>query len=295
MTLAATPLSASAVTQLAAHWPGLAPTVRACTPLRLHGGEESAAYQLGPIVVRVGPSWRSAAELEWSGRVALAAAGRVPEALAPLPSASDHTVHVVDGRPVSVWPFVAGSWACRSNQSHFRAAAQLLARIHTALAAARLGPRPGPGHSLGDASDLADPDLDDWQQVFRRTHPRRQILHGDYYPGNLLADGNRLVALLDWDDSFIDAAETELAVAAWEWSGGLYGWSFSSVRDFVSTYCHAGGTATALDETAVRQLIRLRLRWEIQLKRTGRFGPASSGDNRYTGAQISAFHDLAPQ
>src|SRR5688500_8831470 len=56
-------------------------------PRRLHGGEESAAYALGDVVVRVSPGWRSLDELDWCYRVAAAAKVHVPEVVAPIVAA----------------------------------------------------------------------------------------------------------------------------------------------------------------------------------------------------------------
>jgi hypothetical protein len=70
-------LPPGAIARLALEYPGAAQMLRSAAPLRLRGGEESAAYQLGEFVIRVGVRWRSAAELEWSGRVASTAAATV--------------------------------------------------------------------------------------------------------------------------------------------------------------------------------------------------------------------------
>ncbi|MEU7831490.1 hypothetical protein [Nonomuraea sp. NPDC049129] len=76
---------------------------------RLHGGEDSAAYRLDGHVIRVGPVWRAAAESEWCHAIARHAAGGLPEAVAPLPTAEGATVIVVGGRPISCWPYVEGA------------------------------------------------------------------------------------------------------------------------------------------------------------------------------------------
>lgn len=136
-------------------------------------------------------------------------AATVPEAIAPISSASGRTVHVVDGHPVTVWPFVAGEWADRANRRHFEAAAALLARVHRTLAAEPVGPPPGKDRRPGDTSDLTDHRLDEWLRHFERGRLQRHPLHGDYYPGNVLAAGDRLVGLLDWDEAFEGMPERE--------------------------------------------------------------------------------------
>lgn len=287
-------LPPGALDTLAAEYPAAAAMLRACNPHRLRGGEESAAYRVGQLVVRVGPRWRTAAQAEWACAVALTAAAQLPEALAPLTSASGRTILMLAGHPLSVWPYVAGRQADRENPAHFRAAAELLARLHTALAAASLGPQPGNEHSLGDGSDLADPDLDVWLTTFFQACPRRQALHGDYYPGNLLARGDRLAAVLDWDEAYIGTPDSELAAAAWEWGDGLRTGQLGRAARCTMLYRQAGGSAPPLTETALRQLTRQRLRWEIRYKRTTAMTGASTADDAYTGAQAAAYWELRP-
>jgi len=295
MSFATTELPSHTIAKLASEYPEAGHVLRSATPLRLHGGEESAAYRLGEFVVRVGARWRSAAELEWSGQVASAVADAVTEVIAPLGCASGRAVHVIEGHPITVWPFVAGAWADRANRRHFDSAAALLARVHRALAAAPLGPPPASDRRLGDTSDLTDHRLDEWLRAFSRDHLRRHALHGDYYPGNVLAVGDRLVGLLDWDEAFVGSPESELAVAAWEWGDCLRTGQLSKALEFAACYCRTRGTATALDDVALRQLIRRRLRWEAGVRRSDNAQePQGAYDNAYAAAQIAAFHDLAP-
>ncbi len=259
------------------------------------GGEESAAWRLGGFVIRVGPAWRTAAEAEWSYAVAAAVSAQVPEVVAALESADGATVQVIGGRPCSVWPFIAGKAADRADPAQRAAAAELLARLHAALAGAVLGERPAPAVPLGDGTDLADLSLDAWLARFGRAHPARQALHGDYYPGNVLAEGGQLAAVLDWDEASTGPPESELAAAAWEWGDGLRSGRLGGALEFVRGYRQAGGPAGALGETALRQLIRQRLRWEIRYKRSQcRQATRTPEDGAYTAAQFTAYHDLRP-
>ncbi|MBB5867200.1 Ser/Thr protein kinase RdoA (MazF antagonist) [Allocatelliglobosispora scoriae] len=268
----------------------LTPAVRAALPelpwhlpaQRLGLGEESAAYRLGDVVVRVGPVWRTDAEILWFGELAATARTFVPEAIAPLRAPVR-----VGGHPVTVWPFVEGEPTRRGNPQSRAQAARILAGIHAALATA-----PGTrvtAMTQADAADLHDPELDAWIAEFDRAGGRVQALHGDFWPGNSLtsADG-RIVAVLDWDDAWVQRRERELAHAAWEWGDGLDTGSLDGVREFLAAYGEHG-----LDEVALRQLIRERLRFEIRYARS-RPEVLDDDDLVYHADQAAAFHALRP-
>ncbi|GAA2788794.1 phosphotransferase enzyme family protein [Saccharopolyspora taberi] len=265
MPYAEIPFTDAARDALAAHWAldGSQPAER------LHGGEESTAYAIGEHVVRLGPRWRTSAEAEWCHGIALRAAASVPEAVAPVATRDGATVVRVDGRPMSVWPLVAGSWP--DDESRLaEQAATLLARLHLAFAAMTPEPRPVPSfleYGLEREAPpppepaLVDPELDRWLASFHRTHRRRQVVHGDFYSGNTLATGGRLTAVLDWDEACVVAPEAEVAVAALEWAPE-FGNDPAELRPFLRHYAEAGGPAGLLDDVALAQFIRHRIRRE---------------------------------
>jgi Ser/Thr protein kinase RdoA (MazF antagonist) len=108
---------------------------------RLYGGEESACYRLGGDVVRIGPPWRTNAELAWSYAVAAQAAAQVAEVAAPRLAQDGRLVVRVAGRPVSVWPYVPGAGAMTGAKSY---AARPRGSSPACTAPLR-GPAPGPG------------------------------------------------------------------------------------------------------------------------------------------------------
>ncbi|PXX57490.1 Ser/Thr protein kinase RdoA (MazF antagonist) [Nocardia tenerifensis] len=232
---------------------------------RLFGGEESAAYRLGDVVVRIGALNRDPATVEWCNGIAVAAARTVPEAVAPLHRANGETVAMVAGRPITVWPLVEGQWASIEDPIQMAEAARLLARLHRALADHRPPPRPEPsflaiGLDGAPSAELPDPELDRWLAEFTgsaRVHP----LHGDYYEGNLLARGGHVIAALDWDEALVAPPEVELASAALEFAD-VSGADLTGARWFVDEYHAEGGTADRLDDIALVQLMRHRLRRE---------------------------------
>ena len=254
---------------------------------RLNGGEESAAFRCGDLVVRAGPVWRSDVELEWSSEVAIAAAEVVPEVVPPLIRPDGTTVVRIDDRPVTVWPYVAGTKADDRDGAQRLQAADLLARVHRALGRTPWSPRPPDGTPRAPTPDLTDVDLDLWLAIFDRDHPRLQALHGDFYAGNALVAGGRIVALTDWDEALLGPPERELAWAAWEWGDCLDSLDLEPALAFVDAYRAAGGPARRLGEHDLRQLVRERLRWESAYRRAN-----APDDTEYEARQLRAFHLL---
>lgn len=266
---------------------------------RLHGGEESAAYRVGDVVVRIGSFGRDPAEVEWCNGIATAAARAVPEAVAPLPRADGSTVVMVAGRPITVWPLIEGQWAATEDPVQFAEAARLLARVHRALVDHR--PRPRPKRSFLEIgldgtppAELPDTELDRWLAEFTLT-ARAQPLHGDYYHGNLLSRDGHVTAVLDWDEALIGPPELELASAALEFADE-YRRDLSGARGFVDAYLDEGGAAGDLDDTTLAQLMRHRLRREAVY-----FGIAvargvehDEDALEYHRERLAAFHQLRP-
>ncbi|MGW5385330.1 phosphotransferase enzyme family protein [Nocardia sp. NPDC003963] len=265
---------------------------------RLFGGEESAAYRIGEVVVRIGSRQRDPRETEWCHTIA-AAARAVPEVVAPLPRADGTTVEMVAGRPVTVWPLIDGQWTDSTDPVQRTEAAGLLARVHRALAGHRPPPRPHPAFLEigldGTPSDvLPDPGLDRWLAAFTAT-ARAQPLHGDYYEGNVLSRDGHVVAVIDWDEALVGPPELEVASAALEFADE-FGRDPAAVRSFVDAYRAAGGTAGELDDTALAQLMRHRLRREaVYFGRAVARGVVHDEDAlEYHRQRLAAFHRLRP-
>ncbi|MEV6288174.1 phosphotransferase [Kribbella sp. NPDC051770] len=250
---------------------------------RLTGGEESAAYRMdtGGVVVRIGPVSRGSELMEWCHQVA-AAAG-VDEVMVPLRTTSGASVVRVAGRPVSVWPLVAGRWLDNDEPAEVEQAARLLARLHYGLRDVALPVRPEPSYLEATTGVLPDEELDRWLGAFSR---RRQPLHGDYYRGNLLVDRGRITGLIDWDEAWVGAPEVELAGAAREF-GEHWSTDLTRAKQLVAWYHDEGGTAGELDDETLVQLIRHRLRAEVTA-----FG--GEDDDEYYGLLRELFGKLRP-
>lgn len=263
---------------------------------RLHGGEESASYRLGEHVVRIGPSWRTDEELAYSFAIAAAAGRHVPEVTAPcsLPDGG-HLVRV-GNRPVSVWPYVSGSWADPADEQQRVDAAGLLARLHQVFAAMNPpGARPRREESrVADVPEVNDPELDRWMEDFRRRRTGCHPLHADYYRGNVLVRDRAIVGLIDWDDAFVGPPEQELAWAAWEWGRGLESLDLGPALAFIDRYIAAGGTAERIDVNEFVHLVRARIRMDIMYSnRAGTWGTSGDPDDiAYEASEVHAFRTL---
>jgi Ser/Thr protein kinase RdoA (MazF antagonist) len=219
--------------------------------------------------------------------VALAAAEVVPEAIAPLLRPDGSTVVRIDDRPVTLWRLIDGAKADDRDPAQRAQAADLLARLHRALAERPLRGRPASPVPSVPTPDLDDPDLDTWLRLFDRDHTDVHALHGDFYAGNTLVADGRIVALIDWDEAIVGPPERELAWAAWEWGDCLDSVDLGPALEFVDAYKAAGGPARRIREHDLRQLVRQRLRWEASYRRA----TAPEG-SEYEARQLRAFHLL---
>jgi len=108
-----------------------------------------------------------------------------------------------------------------------REAAAALARLHAALADWRGPPRPKPSPwapanwpADGDPAALVDRELDRRLAGLRERLPRpgRDLIHGDFFPGNLVWSEGAVAAVIDWYEARTDAPTVELASALWEFA-----------------------------------------------------------------------------
>jgi Ser/Thr protein kinase RdoA (MazF antagonist) len=256
--------------------------------VRLPGGEESAAYRVADYVVRIGPRQRSLEQIEWCHAIAVEAALEVPEIVAPVRASSGATVVRADDHPISVWPLAEGRWLDRESASERQLAAAMLAKLHVAMKDLTPPPRPTPSFLDLDRHHprLEDPVLDRWLKDFERPE---QLLHGDYYRGNLLVAGNKITAVIDWDEAWVGAPEIELAGAAREF-GAHWDTDLTEAKLFIDDYFAEGGTAQPMDDETLVQLIRHRLRAELT-----EFAPAElPADDDYHQRQLDLFERLRP-
>jgi Ser/Thr protein kinase RdoA (MazF antagonist) len=277
----------------------------------IHNGDEASVWRVqttagpaGPVVVRVGPAWRTTAEVAWVHDLLDYAAHTLDVAVAPLPARDGTTAFWWRGRPVALFPFVAGTALNREDTHLRREAARLLARVHNTL---RRWPDPRPRPPAGpdapsrwprppDPSALVDPELDAWHGAWSRGHVGTATpVHGDFYRRNILCQAGRIVGLIDWDEARLEASVREVAWAAWEFGKVDDGTHLDAgrARAFFEAYTGAGGDLPADLEADALPLIRWRLREEIRHALTAAArGAISADDHAYTSRQVEAFRLL---
>jgi len=274
----------------------------------LFGGEEALIWQvsssLGPLVVRMSPAHRSPVRLQQVHQVLLALAPVLPPVLAPLQAPDGSTLLFYHGQAVELFPFISGEQLDRENARLRQAAARLLAHLHTTLVpqtqhAASLARKRVVGERQSqtplDPPGLHDPDLDRWYRTLRE-HPHTftvGLIHGDYYPRNLLTQGERIVAVLDWDDLHPDFLMQEVAWASWEFGKTATSddWHLDRVQAFLQDYREAGGPCKAEEYHTIIHFVRWRLREELRYHHFAQI-ETSSPSNPDAAGQVRAFERL---
>lgn len=244
----------------------------------------------GRYVLRVSRSERTRPQLAYEHAVLNALHARISAVVPPLPGIDGKTMQLAHGYVISLFPFIAGisgddvPAAIRS-----AAAAVTLARIHrVSIEHLHVPQRPGShsvdGHprwiwpeiepvlqrALAPSPEVAPAcaaiereiaSLDAWLDDLAadgRLQPRA-LVHGDFNPRNLIFDGDRLTAIIDWDDCRVEPVAWEVAQAAFA--------PDVDPRVFWRTYRDAGGPLAERDLDLLGGFARLgalsEVRWTL--------------------------------
>lgn len=89
--------------------------------------------------------------------------------------------------------------------------------------------------------------------------------HDDFHGNNLLAEGETVTALLDWDDCHPDWLVLDVANATWEFclDDKAHTLNVGNARRFLQAYADAGGPVTKQEFDLIIPLIRFRRLMEI--------------------------------
>jgi aminoglycoside phosphotransferase (APT) family kinase protein len=232
-----------------------------------------------PLILRIGPpdDLHAGMKVEARAQACAAAAGApVPQVLV----ANDSPAAL--GNPYLICNAIAGETIVRKIHRGLDEAGRrrLLQQCAQALAAIHRADPTGVGLTQHDELTESRSRLDamgdttaTFEWAFRWLAANRpeasppRLVHGDFRMGNLIVDGSRLAAVLDWELVHIGEVCEDLAwfcIRAWRFgapavlgAGGL-----GSVEDFVSGYERA--SRTTVDRAAMRWwLILATLRWGV--------------------------------
>ncbi len=235
-----------------------------------------------PLILRTGAGDEVHASMELEAhaqRLAAAQGAPVPDILV----ASDSPAAL--GNPYLICNEIGGETIVRKIQRNLDDAgrASLLAQCASALAAIHRAEPTGADIDTGDQLAVWRAQLDEmgdttatFEWAFRWLEKnkavsvspgRRSLVHGDFRMGNVIVDGSRLAAVLDWELVHGGEACEDLAwfcIRAWRFgapkerdAGGL-----GSIEDLLTAYEQAGGAT--IDRSAFRWwLILATLRWGV--------------------------------
>ena len=202
---------------------------------RLEGGFANHVFRVesdvGPLALRASHPPVDLDDLGWEHRVTGLLSARVPEVAAPLEAPDGSTWALHQGWALTLLPFAAGGPADRDDEAHRLAAARLLGRLHAAAAELAVPPRP----RVRALRNLDWPPVRDFPETFDRgeierararametvaaiaaSRPLREhVVHGDFFPGNVLVADGRVTGLVDWEEAHVGWATFELANAVW--------------------------------------------------------------------------------
>ncbi len=231
------------------------------------------------LILRIGPPDNVHAGMALEARVQAAAAA----AGAPVPRilVADNSAAAL-GNPYLICNEINGETIVRRIDRRLddkgrprllRECAQALAAIHRADAQdADLDNEDQLGHWRDRLDSMADTTATfewafRWLAAHRPVTSPKVLVHGDFRMGNLIVDGSRLAAVLDWELVHVGEAYEDLAwfcIRAWRFgapadrgAGGL-----GSVEDFLAAYQQAAGVC--VDRAALHWwLILATLRWGV--------------------------------
>ena len=257
-------------------------------------GDDSVAFAAGGVVVRVRSTTPDRERLSGAWRAAIELCVREPSlVVAPLELSDGSLLAELSGFTLSLWPLAPGKRCSGRSEGVRRLGADTLARLHLA-AAGLAGPRAVEEGDLLDElpGELRDRELEGWWA--RRSVTRTLLIHGDFYPGNLLRS-RRGISVVDWDEAHVGDSTRELAWAVWEFCHTDGGTRLNSeaAKRFLDTYAQkAGGLPAELPEHLV-PIVRRHLAFEmarsLRAVRTGQWAWLDPG---YFHAERQAFLNL---
>ena len=95
------------------------------------------------------------------------------------------------------------------------------------------------------------------------------LVHDDYHDNNLLAEGEQITALLDWDDCHPDWLVLDLSNGMWEFCHVGEILDITAARAFLQAYTEAGGPVKPAEFALLIPFIRCRRMIEVMVSLRG--------------------------
>ena len=271
---------------------------------RLDGGELKDVYRIdaegGPYALRVYTPDVSVNEVATELAFTAPFSERLTEVPAVMPTTNGESTAIEDGRVAVLTTFVEGERPDRRNPQHHRAGAEMLAQLHEIAASIDVNDvrTVFPArHNMDWQTNrwwswlaieryLDDHELDglagtDTAGLHRRLIGEVTVLtdaldqvaklelpsipvHGDYWEGNLIVRGDKVVGVVDWDECTVDWRAIEIIDAACSFGRGENDYDFNPVaaNEFLNLYVQAGGEILEQEREALLPLRKIRLLWE---------------------------------
>jgi Ser/Thr protein kinase RdoA (MazF antagonist) len=251
---------------------------------RLDGGYANDVFRVrgdgADLVLHVKHPPVVEADVAWEHGLVALLAERLPEVQAPLPTTTGATAFPVEDRLAWLTPFLDGAPADPAREAHRTAAARALGRLHAAGEGLELPPRPRlePLERMPWPDPAVPPELEDgapeiaegraWAiafvaEVAATRRPRATLVHGDFFPGNLLLASDEVTGVVDWEEAQADWAVWDLANAVSTFCARGDDLDREACARFAAAYRAAGGTAPAEEEDLVVPLVRVKRILEV--------------------------------
>jgi aminoglycoside/choline kinase family phosphotransferase len=101
------------------------------------------------------------------------------------------------------------------------------------------------------------------ESVARERALPASVIHGDYFPGNVLVGGDELAGIVDWEEAQVDWVTWDLASAIGAFCSAGDALDLGACRRFLADCRATGGTARAGDDDLLVPLIRVKRILEV--------------------------------
>jgi Ser/Thr protein kinase RdoA (MazF antagonist) len=257
----------------------------------------------GALVLRRKHPPSDPVSIGWEHRLLARLASDLPEIPAPVRALDGSTFLMYAGDAVWLVPAVRGVPADRRDECHRVAAARLLGRLHRATCDVEAPARRG----VDGLAQLPSLGVDGLPAAWRervarqrdealallaevgKRRPRTGVVHGDFFPGNVLVRDAEVVGLVDWEEAHVGWLATDLATGAWEFCRRPSGDDFdrAAADRFIEAYRKAGGAVPDAEDDVLVPLIRIKRVLEVLRAPTDR-----DVDWEYQGRNVAAFNRL---